>query len=97
MRFVGDPHSHEAQRRAPVEVVGAEIVTAPFRRACADLHALTMRNDSDAYVAAGAPWFMTLFGRDTLVTALMTGMLGAEAAIGSLRALAAYQATVPKP
>src|SRR6185436_2006258 len=46
-----------------------------------------------AYLAAGAPWFMALFGRDTLVTSLMTGLVGTGYAEGALAALAALQAT----
>jgi glycogen debranching enzyme len=43
--------------------------------------------------AAGAPWFMALFGRDALITAYQTMMLGSEPAMNVLRALARYQAT----
>ena len=42
--------------------------------------------------AAGMPWFMTVFGRDTLITSLQTMLLGPELAIASLEALAALQA-----
>jgi glycogen debranching enzyme len=93
LRFAGDPHDSEQQRAPQVAVVAAEVLQAPFRRACADLHALTMNDEPDPYIAAGAPWFLTLFGRDTLMTALMSGMLGSHAARGALRALAKQQAT----
>ena len=42
--------------------------------------------------AAGMPWFMTVFGRDTLITSLQTMLLGPELAIASLEELAALQA-----
>lgn len=43
------------------------------------------------FVAAGAPWFMTLFGRDSLLTAWMVLPLDVDLAIGTLRTLAALQ------
>ena len=46
-----------------------------------------------SYVSAGVPWFMCLFGRDTLVSALMSGVLGDWPARGALAALAPLQAT----
>jgi glycogen debranching enzyme len=42
--------------------------------------------------AAGLPWFLTLFGRDTLITAYQTVCIGPSLARGALAALAAYQA-----
>ena len=42
--------------------------------------------------AAGMPWFMTVFGRDTLITSLQTMLLGPELAIASLEELAVLQA-----
>lgn len=41
--------------------------------------------------AAGLPWFMTLFGRDTLLTSMQTMSLGIDLAQGVFRALAARQ------
>jgi hypothetical protein len=43
------------------------------------------------YVAAGAPWFLSLFGRDSLVAALMAGLDGVWSAEGSLVALGRRQ------
>ena len=43
--------------------------------------------------AAGAPWFMALFGRDALITGYQAMVLGPEPAKNALRALARYQAT----
>ena len=42
--------------------------------------------------AAGLPWFMTLFGRDTLITSFQELIVGPQAAAGALRALANAQA-----
>ncbi len=41
--------------------------------------------------AAGLPWFLTLFGRDTLITAYQTACVGPALARGALIALAAFQ------
>lgn len=59
-----------------------------------DLGALLI-HDADGrgrpYVAAGAPWFMTLFGRDSLLTAWMALPLDVGLSVGTLRRLAATQ------
>jgi len=43
--------------------------------------------------AAGLPWFLTLFGRDTLLTAYQTVSFGPALAKGALLALAHFQGT----
>jgi glycogen debranching enzyme len=43
--------------------------------------------------AAGLPWFVALFGRDTLIVSLQTMIVYPEFAAGTLEALARYQAT----
>jgi len=48
-------------------------------------------------IAAGAPWFMTLFGRDSLLTAWMTLPFDGSLARGVLRTLAELQGTVDDP
>ncbi len=42
-------------------------------------------------VAAGAPWFMTVFGRDSLLTAWMALLVDPELAVGVLQTLARFQ------
>ena len=70
-----------------------------FQQSVADLAALRMRGDDGLSMlpAAGMPWFMTVFGRDTIVTCLQTMLLGPELAIASLDALAALQAREDSP
>ena len=48
-------------------------------------------------VAAGAPWFMTLFGRDSLLTSWMTMMIDSDLALGTLQTLARYQGVDVNP
>jgi glycogen debranching enzyme len=43
------------------------------------------------------PWFMTVFGRDTIITSLQTMLLGPELAINALETLAALQARTDDP
>jgi len=65
-------------------------------RAVADLQALrmsTVEHPDDTFLAAGAPWFFTLFGRDSLWAARMLLPLGHEIAASTLRVLAHYQGT----
>jgi glycogen debranching enzyme len=57
----------------------------------ADLGALLLADEGDLYCGAGSPWYLTLFGRDSLWTARMALPLGHELAAGTLRALARRQ------
>jgi glycogen debranching enzyme len=50
-----------------------------------------------AAVAAGAPWFMALFGRDAIITALMTIALDPGLALGTAQTLARHQGTRLNP
>ena len=65
-------------------------------QALADLAALRIvdaAHPDRVFVAAGAPWFMTLFGRDSLLTAWMMLPFDASLARGVLLALAELQGT----
>jgi glycogen debranching enzyme len=69
-----------------------------FAQSVADLASLRMRESGiGALPAAGMPWFMTVFGRDTLITSLQTMLLGPELAVAALDALAGLQATEDDP
>ncbi len=50
-----------------------------------------------AVVAAGAPWFMTLFGRDSLITSWMAMIIDPELALGTLQTLARFQGEEEDP
>ncbi|MEE1761459.1 glycogen debranching N-terminal domain-containing protein [Streptomyces sp. SP18BB07] len=65
-----------------------------------DLHSLRMATSAspgDTFLAAGVPWFFTLFGRDSLWAARMLLPLGTDLALGTLRTLAAQQGTRTDP
>jgi len=71
-----------------------------WNRSVADLASLRMRTgepDLGRLLAAGTPWFMTVFGRDTLISSIQTLLFGPELAASTLRVLAATQATVDDP
>jgi glycogen debranching enzyme len=89
-----DPHAAEPPpRTSALAIEAAPRLAAPFRRGCIDLDRLAVRDhDGHTYLAAGAPWFLALFGRDTLVTGLMAGLLGSWHVRGALAALGATQA-----
>lgn len=64
------------------------------RQSLDDLEALLVAdpaNPQDAFLAAGSPWFLTLFGRDSLWAARMLLPLGTRLAGGTLRALGRRQ------
>jgi glycogen debranching enzyme len=77
---------------------------APLQRALScserDLGALRItvpgRPEMEA-VAAGVPWFMTLFGRDSLLTSLMMLPFNQSLPLGTLRALAGFQGRKSDP
>jgi len=65
-----------------------------LRRSVEDLGALRIFDPDHLrwpVVAAGAPWFMALFGRDSLLTAWMLLPWDPGLALGTLRTLAAWQ------
>jgi glycogen debranching enzyme len=80
--------------RVPRLQTRREDMRLAFRQSVADLAALRMRggHSLEMLPAAGMPWFMTVFGRDTIITCLQTMLLGPELAKASLDALADLQA-----
>jgi glycogen debranching enzyme len=71
-----------------------------FAHSVSDLAALRMRGGNHGIArlpAAGMPWFMTVFGRDTIITSLQTLLFGPELARGALEVLAELQAKEDDP
>jgi glycogen debranching enzyme len=71
-----------------------------LERSLVDLEALRVASPAspeDAFLAAGAPWYLTLFGRDSLWAARMLLPLGTDLALGTLRTLARRQGRAVDP
>jgi glycogen debranching enzyme len=70
-------------------------LTRTYRASLSDLGALRMRPDLDKHPtlpAAGLPWFMALFGRDSLIASLQALPYLPGLAATTLRVLASHQA-----
>ena len=61
------------------------------RQALDDCRSLLLDAGEGPFVAAGAPWFLTLFGRDSLISARFLLPVAPDVALGTLRTLAARQ------
>jgi glycogen debranching enzyme len=66
-----------------------EVVTRSFL----DLHMLSMRQKDQVFFAAGVPWYVALFGRDSLVTSIQMAAFAPEIGANTLRVLARHQGT----
>jgi glycogen debranching enzyme len=98
----GDPVEHaeparrfrEWRRRSPGIRTADPGLAAALRRSVEDLGALRIfdpQHPQRAVVAAGVPWFMALFGRDSLLTSWMLLPVDPSLAIGTLQTLAEHQ------
>jgi glycogen debranching enzyme len=88
------------QESTPIATTGNEGLQQVLRRSQQDLGALRIFDPEQptlAAVAAGAPWFMALFGRDSLLTAYMALPIDPSLALGTLRTLARHQGRVVDP
>jgi glycogen debranching enzyme len=64
-----------------------------LNNAMSDFHALRIPIGSEHVIAAGIPWFATVFGRDSIIAAYQTLSLNPELAKDTLRVLARHQST----
>lgn len=70
---------------------------AVLAKSFADLRMLVSHEYGDDFFAAGVPWYVALFGRDSILTALETLAFDASVAAATLRLLARYQGTKVDP
>ena len=84
----------------PEVYAGDQRITRWVDRALDDLDALRMTSAQHpdlTFLAAGAPWFLTLFGRDSLWAARFMLPLGTDLASSTLRVLAGLQGVNDNP
>lgn len=77
-------------------IAGDPRLSRAVHASLSDLQSLLLRDpseSSDIFAAAGSPWYLTLFGRDSIWTARLALPLGTDLAAGTLRALARRQGT----
>ncbi|MDX6226286.1 MAG: hypothetical protein QOE64_2662 [Frankiales bacterium] len=82
------------RREAPQLHLGDPRLAAALERAVDDVGSLIIedpRHPGSPVVAAGAPWFMALFGRDSLLTSYMSLLVDPSLAVGVLQTLARLQ------
>jgi glycogen debranching enzyme len=87
------------QLRVPQIRASWDDLAYAFAQSVSDLASLRMRGGDGVgkLPAAGMPWFMTVFGRDTIITCLQTLLFGPELARTALIALAELQAREEDP
>jgi glycogen debranching enzyme len=76
------------------------MLSTAYDRSIEDLAALRLHDPTGQrrpVIAAGAPWYMTLFGRDALISAYMALPIDPTLAVGVLEALAELQGRAVDP
>jgi glycogen debranching enzyme len=85
------------QDEVPQVASGNDIVWHIIDKSVVDLASLRLmacvEGNEFSLPAAGLPWFMAIFGRDTLFTSYQSMWVGPELAKGALTALAGFQGT----
>jgi glycogen debranching enzyme len=70
-----------------------ELMNSLLRHSERDLTSIMSHDAGGTYIMAGIPWFATLFGRDSIITALSVLPFSPTVAAGTLRTLARFQGT----
>ena len=95
-----DRRRQEWVAKIPKLHMGNQSIERTLRRSYDDLGALRIEDPNHperVVVAAGAPWFMTLFGRDSLWASEMSMPVDPSLALGTLQTLADRQGSVVDP
>jgi glycogen debranching enzyme len=96
----GDFNSHlhqrreafaEWEKRATHITSSNDVFDSALRTATSDFHALQIPEGKGHIIAAGIPWFATMFGRDSIIAAYQSLSLNPSLAVDTLRILARYQ------
>ena len=99
LRDASADHARRLREDAPTIETDHPILAAAYARASEDLIALRIKAaEAEGYeIAAGIPWYMTLFGRDSLIASYQSMLHDPSLARGTLRALAHLQGTREDP
>jgi glycogen debranching enzyme len=90
---VEEPSLVDWVRDAPVLETDDHHLLLAYNSSIRDLVTLELAVSSGhAIPAAGVPWYLAIFGRDSVITSLQTLSTAPRLAVGTLRTLAAYQA-----
>jgi glycogen debranching enzyme len=81
----------EWQSRATHFKSSNDVFDVSLRNATSDFHALQIPEGKGHVIAAGIPWFATMFGRDSIIAAYQSLSLNPQLATDTLRILAHYQ------
>ncbi|HTC93976.1 MAG TPA: amylo-alpha-1,6-glucosidase [Terriglobales bacterium] len=68
-----------------------EVFDEALQTSIGDFHALQIPDGEQHILAAGIPWFATIFGRDSIIAAYQSLCLNPQLAVDTLRVLARYQ------
>jgi len=68
-----------------------DVLDALLKTAIGDFHALQIPDGEQHIIAAGIPWFATIFGRDSIIAAYQSLALNPQLATDTLRVLSRYQ------
>ena len=88
------------RRQSPLVRASDVRLASVFAASTEDLGSLRIfdpEHSDRAVIAAGAPWFMTIFGRDSLLTSWMVLPLDPSLALGTMRTLASLQGSKVSP
>ncbi|HKT60506.1 MAG TPA: glycogen debranching N-terminal domain-containing protein [Gemmatimonadales bacterium] len=97
-RPAADRQAPESRKEPDEETAGgtfasdSPLLVQVLERGLEDLRLLRSTLRGRAFIAAGIPWFATLFGRDSLIAALQLLPFAPEVARDTLYLLASYQA-----
>ncbi len=84
---------HDLLNSLPQITTSNPLFDQALARSLADLRMLVLAEHGDAFIAAGVPWYVALFGRDSLITAFEALALQPALARSTLLLLASYQGT----
>lgn len=95
-RYQADELQKDWNSNATRTTTSNEEIYRFYQRSVDDMGAMRLfeqLRDTDLWIpAAGVPWYVTLFGRDSLIVSLQTMFVNARLGIGALHELATYQA-----